>query len=126
MNKDFDFNQVGKRMPYRVPEHFFENVQADMLRRTDEERNKKKARRMKVWVVSVLAAAAVFCGVCFLPKTPSEDESPFTAGAQLAATDFMDVYVRQLSDEELQNWIEFSENDIYYELATEDDDYENN
>lgn len=125
MNKDFDFNQVGKRMPYRIPEHFLENVQAEILRRADEEREKKKNRRMKLRIVSALAAAAVFCGLCFLPQTPPEDEPSFTAGAQLAATDFMDVYVQQLSDEELQNWIEFAENDIYYELVTENENYEN-
>ena len=28
MDKEFDFNEIGKRMPYRVPETFFEDVQA--------------------------------------------------------------------------------------------------
>lgn len=126
MKKDFDFNQVGKRMPYRVPRHFFKNVQADILKRADKERKKKKTRRIEAWIASALAAAAVLGGICFLPQTPPDDDSSFTPGAQLAATDFMDVYVSQLSDEELQDWIEFSENDIYYELATEKDDYENN
>jgi len=30
----------------------------------------------------------------------------------------MDVYLQGLSDEELEEWVEFSENDIYYELTT--------
>ena len=34
-------------------------------------------------------------------------------------TDIMDLYIRELTDEELENWIEFSENDIFYELTTE-------
>ena len=28
-DKDFDFNEIGKRMPYRTPEEFFENAKAN-------------------------------------------------------------------------------------------------
>jgi hypothetical protein len=36
------------------------------------------------------------------------------------------VYVRNLTDEELKEWVEFSENDIYYELLTANlNEYEN-
>lgn len=39
--------------------------------------------------------------------------------------DPMELYLQQLSDEELEAWIEFSENDIYYELMNENvGDYE--
>ena len=34
-------------------------------------------------------------------------------------TDAMDLYLLGISDEELEEWVEFSENDIYYELTTE-------
>jgi hypothetical protein len=34
-------------------------------------------------------------------------------------TDEMDLYLQDLSDEELEEWVEFSENDIFYELTTE-------
>ena len=37
----------------------------------------------------------------------------------------MELYLQQMSDEELAAWIEFSENDIYYELMNENvGDYE--
>ena len=38
--------------------------------------------------------------------------------------DPMELYLQQMSDEELEAWIEFSENDIYYELITENEGYE--
>jgi hypothetical protein len=34
-------------------------------------------------------------------------------------TDALDLYLQYLSDEELENWVEFSENDIFYELTTQ-------
>ena len=34
-------------------------------------------------------------------------------------TDAMDLYLQDLSDEELEEWVEFSENDIFIELTTE-------
>ena len=89
MEKDFDFNAIGKRMPYRTPEGFFEN--------------------------------AMVCGVIFLPHTSPEVPTQVHSGEWMAlnGTDAMDLYVRNLTDEELQEWIEFSENDTYYELTTE-------
>ena len=31
MDKNFDFNQVGKRMPYSTPDDFFAKMQNDIL-----------------------------------------------------------------------------------------------
>ena len=33
MNRDFDFNRVGKRMPYTVPEDFFAKLEDDVCRK---------------------------------------------------------------------------------------------
>ena len=33
MNGNFDFSQVGKRMPYSVPNGFLDEVEADVLKR---------------------------------------------------------------------------------------------
>ena len=48
MNKEFDFNEVGKRMPFRTPDGFFERMQAETLKRVAEEKRKKKLYRLKV------------------------------------------------------------------------------
>ena len=31
MKKDFDFDDIGKRTPYRTPEGFFEDVQRKVM-----------------------------------------------------------------------------------------------
>ena len=122
MEKDFDFNAIGKRTPFRTPEGFFENAKADILHRADEERRRRKRFRLQAGVSIALAVAAMVCGIVFLPEAPKEIPAQMHTTEWVAqnATDVMDLYVRNLSDEELQEWIEFSENDVlYYDLTTE-------
>ena len=123
MNKEFDFNEVGKRMPFRTPEGFFERMQAETLRRVAEEKRKKKLYRLKVGVSVALAMAAMICGFLFLPVSqPEKTEQATTVDwmAQLSpGEDAMDLYIQNLTDEELEDWMEFSENDIFYELTTQ-------
>ena len=123
MGKDFDFDAIGKRTPFRTPDGFFENVRTDILKRAEKERRAKKFRRLR-WGISIaLAAAAVWCGFLFFPAghtgpEPRALENEWTA--QLTeGTDIMELYLQGLSDEELEAWVDFSENDIYYELTTQ-------
>ena len=123
MNKEFDFNEVGKRMPFRTPEGFFERMQAETLKRVAEEKRKKKLYRLKVGVSAALAMAAMIFGFLFLPVSLSEKTEQATTVdwmAQLSpGEDAMDLYIQNLTDEELEDWMEFSENDIFYELTTQ-------
>ena len=123
MNKEFDFNEVGKRMPFRTPEGFFERMQTETLKRVAEEKRKKKLYRLKVGVSVALAMAAMICGFLFLPVSLTEKTVQATTVdwmAQLSPEeDAMDFYIQHLTDEELEHWMEFSENDIFYELTTQ-------
>ena len=123
MNKEFDFNEVGKRMPFRTPDGFFERMQAETLKRVAEEKRKKKLYRLKVGVSAALAMAAMIFGFLFLPVSLSEKTEQATTVdwmAQLSpGEDAMDLYIQNLTDEELEDWMEFSENDIFYELTTQ-------
>ena len=121
MEKDFDFNAIGKRTPFRTPEGFFENAKADILHRADEERRRRKRFRLQAGVSIALAVAAMVCGIVFFIGEPKEvpRETLPTEWIAQNATDAMDLYIRDLTDEELEEWIEFSENDIFYELTTE-------
>ena len=66
--KQFDFEQVGKRMPYNVPDEFFdkfeENVMDDVRRQKDDVRegvNRNKAMRIALRAaIAVAAALALF------------------------------------------------------------------
>lgn len=129
MNKDFDFNEIGKRTPFRTPEGFFEKMQAETLKRVAEEKQKTKIYRLKWGVSLALATAAMFCGFLFLPSTQSPDtRQPSSTNwvAQTYGSDEMDLYVQELTDEELEEWIEFSENDIFYEVTTTNLDEDEN
>ena len=42
MDKDFDFDNIGKRTPYRTPDNFFEETQRKILERTVDEQRKKR------------------------------------------------------------------------------------
>ncbi len=66
--KQFDFEQVGKRMPYNVPDEFFdkfeENVMEDVRGQKDDVRegvNRNKAMRIALRAaIAVAAALALF------------------------------------------------------------------
>ena len=123
MEKEFDFNSIGKRTPFRTPDGFFERMQAETMKRVAEEKRKKKLYRLK-WGVSVaLAVAAMIGGIVFFPSAPADVAYPTNTNEWVAQmtgdADAMDLYLRGISDEELEEWVEFSENDIYYELTTE-------
>ena len=120
MKKDFDFSEIGKRTPYRTPEGFFETVQANILKRADEEKKRRRLLNIRIGVSVALAVAAMMCGIVFFSNVPKDlPEHGMDAGwvaFRDMGTDAMDAYVRSLTDEELEEWVEFSENDIYYEL----------
>lgn len=123
MSKDFDFNEIGKRMPYRVPDAFFENMQANLLKRADEEKKRRRVFRMRWGGTIALALAAMICGMVFLTSKPDTQVESLPVEEWMAQStndqDVVDLYIQGLTDEELEEWVEFSENDIYYELTTE-------
>ncbi|WP_018463777.1 hypothetical protein [Segatella paludivivens] len=65
MEKNFDFDKIGKNTPYFTPEGFFDEMQKKIL--LTAERDIRKHRRMKIAVITLLAAAAVFSGFVFFP-----------------------------------------------------------
>ena len=34
MNKEFDFDDIGRKTPYRTPDNFFEDMQQKVMERT--------------------------------------------------------------------------------------------
>lgn len=80
--KQFDFELVGKRMPYNVPDGFFDKFEADVMKdvrgQKDDVRggaNSKKALRIVLRAAMVVAAAvALFLVVQpLLPKNNTND-----------------------------------------------------
>ena len=61
MNKDFDFDKVGKRMPYQVPDSFFAQLESNVMQEVKSEVavTKKLRFRRIAWGTIIGAAAAV-------------------------------------------------------------------
>ena len=55
MEKEFDFKNIGKQMPYRTPDGFFDRMQEQVSARTKVEKHKKQLR-MRLVIAATLAA----------------------------------------------------------------------
>lgn len=114
MDKNFDFNQVGKRMPYSTPDDFFAKMQSDILdavqdtsTKNTDVKTKKRTFRRWLWPVSLSAAAvaAMFViNIHFLaPNTPT------------ASSDMQDVEqaFAQLSEDDQAYILEVYQDDVF-------------
>ncbi|MDD3037391.1 hypothetical protein [Bacteroides sp.] len=117
MDKDFDFDSIGKQTPYRTSDHFFEKVQQKVMVRTGIEQRRKK-RRLQMIIATTFAAAAMLVGILFVPSflpvdSPSSDAKVLAIDHATISTDPVDSWIKNLSDEELEELVSFSENDIF-------------
>jgi len=73
MNKEFDFNHIGKRMPYTTPDDFFDQLEDDIWKemkndfKNEEEGNaavaekpqvRRKSAKLHIFMRSAIAVAA--------------------------------------------------------------------
>ena len=72
--KQFDFEQVGKRMPYNVPDGFFDKLEADVMPEVNETavlpNKRKNVLRIALRAAMAVAASVVvfFVVKAMLPK----------------------------------------------------------
>ena len=116
MKKDFDFDDIGKRTPYTTPDGFFEDVQRKVMERTGVKQQRKS--HMKLIISTVVAIAAVLAGILFVPSLRQINDVKSPSSITLAVdrsngTDPVDTWIKELSDEELEELVSFSENDIF-------------
>lgn len=93
MNNEFDFNKIGKQMPYTVPDNFFDDLEKNIMKQVEEE-SKPRAKRRFLWPTVFSAAAAVACLIVlslkFMPvanvydKDVAQSYSPKTAQVEEA------------------------------------------
>lgn len=62
----FDFEQVGKRMPYSTPEGFFKEMEANILEQVKDDKQVPVRRQLKkqplmkvIWTAAIAVAASV-------------------------------------------------------------------
>jgi len=76
MKKDTEFQEIGKKIPYKVPEDFFENISEKMLM---EARKREKGHKRKLIVLRTFAVAASLAAVAFLGYLRISSEKPESA-----------------------------------------------
>lgn len=114
MEKTFDFEKTGKRMPYTVPYDFFakleENVMDEVKKETVQPKQRDKALRIALHsVLAVAAAVALFFVVQpLLPKSNTADFESVELAFNNLSTDDQDFLIQVYEDEDiLMNDFEF-------------------
>jgi len=112
MDKRFDFEQVGKRMPYYVPDGFFDQLEQNVMAEitavdTVTEKPKVKARTVKMTFRILLAAAAAvalfFVVTKNMPSNTTTTEDSF-ANIELAYNDLIhedQEYLMEVYEEDI-------------------------
>lgn len=116
MEKDFDFDNIGKRTPYITPHGFFEDMQRKVLERAEVKQRRKS--QMRLVISAVVAMAAMLAGLIFVTFFYQADDIKPSPSNVLAversnSADTEDKWIKELSDEELEELVSFSENDIF-------------
>lgn len=66
-NKDFDFDNIGKNTPYRIPDNFFEDMQKKIIDKTTGDKGRQRLH-WKATVITIFSAAAIIAGIIFIPS----------------------------------------------------------
>mgnify|MGYP000157183791 FL=1 len=74
----------------------------------------QRKSHMKLIISTVITMAAVLIGFLFVPSLRQADEVKTSSSKVLAnGTESVDKWIKELSDEELEELVSFSENDIF-------------
>ena len=116
MKKEFDFDDIGKKTPYRVPEGFFDEMQRNVRKHTYG--SKPAGHRLWITVSAGIAVAAVLIGFLFMPfhfrqNDPGRTDLQRPDTENYTAAISVDKWIREMSDEELEELVSFSESDIF-------------
>lgn len=116
MNNSFDIEKLDRRMPYTVPDGFFEKSYQRIMNATvyagGTGHAKTSSRRRLTAIISSVAGAAAVVLVTILAL---QRGMPATADdvADDVVTAYIDNVVDNMSDEELDTWAEYTDPDMY-------------
>lgn len=102
MTKHFDFDEIGKKTPYRIPDGFFDEMQDKVMQQIEEPRRSRISLKHISYAVMGIAAAA--CAFIFIPSTTTDVVEQQTASIS---------WVEQISDDDLQAFDEMADYDIF-------------
>ena len=81
MEKDFDFNRIGKRMPYKTPEGFFDEMEARIWKEVQRDPSvpvKRKSYRLPLFAGALAVAASLALLLVLHPFASDEPTDGFT------------------------------------------------
>ena len=107
MKRNFDFEEMGKKIPYQVPDAFFEEMQKNVMARTCTK--KPNIHFILRLAPVVAAAAAVLAAVLYLPVHDYRMEQVSITQAKTVD----ESWIEHISDEDLQLMSDFSDYDIF-------------
>lgn len=95
MDKEFDFNNAGKHLPYRVPDGFFDKLEENVWKEVSGElitaAKRRRSRRLMIAKGFTIAAAAVALTLAVMTQTSKQDSTGFAeveqAFSQLSQAD---------------------------------------
>lgn len=88
MERKFDFERIGKRMPYKVPEGFLDEMEANIWKAVQREipqTNKRNTYRLHVLAGTLAVAASVALLLVFNPFLKEEQIDGFSTVEQAFA-----------------------------------------
>jgi hypothetical protein len=75
MNSEFDFEKIGKQMPYKVPAGFFDEITNSTLEKAKERERKSKIRRIYT-IVSVAASFLIVVSFAIVLNVQRQKHQP--------------------------------------------------
>lgn len=120
MEKQFDFNEVGKRMPYYdVPDSFFERLQDNVMREIQDGQTEKptaavqpKAKARKAWLLRLVpltsVAAAALVAWLLIPHNTQKQTAPQDGSYALVEQAF-----NNLSDADRSYLVSMYQDDLF-------------
>ena len=123
MDKEYNLESVGKRMPYSLPNGFFDKMQACVLAEVENEeqlkaerkKHRHRARLVRLYL-SAAAVAASICLVIVLSKSYWVDGTSRASSAASVNTAQVDKAYDNLSTEEQEELNATYANDVYLSM----------
>ncbi|MDR0938688.1 MAG: hypothetical protein LBN29_04930 [Mediterranea sp.] len=110
MRTEFDFDEIGKRTPYRTPDGFFDEARRRVMAEVGVKPRRKNASRLRLVVITALATAAIVAGLFFIPSfLGGMVSTPVTADV----TSHSDTWIHNLSDDQLDELLTLADNDLF-------------
>ena len=106
MEKEFDINNIGKRMPYTVPDDFFANVEDKVMERVGNLNNSKKRKGIVIALRALLAAAACLTlffvvQTKFVKSAPADDFASVQLAFNNLSSDDQDFLIEVYEDDDI-------------------------